>query len=81
MDAFEPGELVVKARIKTVPLKQWLVGRELRKRIARMFGERGIPVPIPEMHVHLDGTLAGAAGTGRASEAGEADAARRADRD
>ena len=26
---------MIKARIKTVPLKQWLVGRELRKRIAR----------------------------------------------
>ena len=37
VDAFEPGQLVIKARIKTVPLKQWLVGRELRKRIARVF--------------------------------------------
>ena len=35
IDAFEPDQLVVKARIKTVPQKQWLVGRELRKRIAR----------------------------------------------
>ena len=42
VDAFEPGQLVIKARIKTVPLKQWLVGRELRKRIARVFSERGI---------------------------------------
>ena len=42
VDAFEPGQLVIKARIKTVPLKQWLVGRELRKRIARVFRERGI---------------------------------------
>ncbi len=81
VDAWEPGTLVVKARIKTVPLKQWFVGRELRKRIVRVFVERRIPVPIPEMHVHLDGTLAGAAGTGRASEAGGADAAHRADRD
>ena len=42
VDAFEPGQLVIKARIKTVPLKQWVVGRELRKRIARVFSERGI---------------------------------------
>ena len=35
VDAFEPDRLVVKARIKTVPQKQWLVGRELRKRIAQ----------------------------------------------
>ena len=52
VDAWEPGTLVMKARIKTVPLKQWLVGRELRKRIARVFVERGIPVPLPETIVH-----------------------------
>jgi small conductance mechanosensitive channel len=54
VDAWEPGTLIVKARIKTVPLKQWVVGRELRKRIARVFNERGIPVPIPQMHVNVD---------------------------
>src|SRR5688500_11231194 len=32
VDAFEAERLVVKARIKTVPQKQWLVGRELLKR-------------------------------------------------
>ena len=52
VDAWEPGTLIMKARIKTVPLKQWLVGRELRKRIARMFVERGIRVPLPETIVH-----------------------------
>jgi small-conductance mechanosensitive channel len=47
IDAFEPGQLVVKGRIKTVPLKQWVVGRELRKRIARVFAERGIELAKP----------------------------------
>lgn len=47
IDAFEPGQLVVKGRIKTVPLKQWVVGRELRKRIARAFAERGIEMARP----------------------------------
>ena len=41
------------ARITTVPLKQWLVGRELRKRIARVFSERGIRMPTPRMVVDL----------------------------
>jgi small conductance mechanosensitive channel len=45
VDAFEATQLVVKGRIKTVPLKQWLVGRELRKRIAATFRERGIRIP------------------------------------
>lgn len=72
VDAWEPGTLVMKARIKTVPLKQWSVGRELRKRIAKVFVQRGISVPIPEMHLHLDGTVIGAS---RAGEAGRADGA------
>ena len=53
VDAFEPGQLVIKARIKTVPLKQWVVGRELRKRIARTFSERGIHMPTSRMVVDL----------------------------
>ncbi|NOT25203.1 MAG: mechanosensitive ion channel [Acidobacteria bacterium] len=54
VDAFEPGQLVVKARIKTVPLKQWVVGRELRKQIARMMSERGITMPTQQMTVRLE---------------------------
>jgi small conductance mechanosensitive channel len=53
VDSFEADRLVIKARIKTVPLKQWLVGRELRKRIARLFGERGIHVPSARMVVEM----------------------------
>ena len=52
VDAFEPTQLVLKGRIKTVPLKQWTVGRELRKRIARTFREQGIRTPgLPVIQV------------------------------
>jgi moderate conductance mechanosensitive channel len=54
VDAFEAGQMQVKGRIKTVPLKQWLVGRELRKRIARIFRERGIEIPVAQMHLKVD---------------------------
>jgi small conductance mechanosensitive channel len=54
VDAFEPDRLVVKARIKTVPLKQWAVGRELRKRIAATFRERGIQVPLRQVNLRVD---------------------------
>lgn len=54
IEAFEPGQLVLKARIKTVPLKQWLVGRELRRRIAKLFTERGIHAPVPQMRVRVE---------------------------
>jgi hypothetical protein len=35
-------------RIKTAPLKQWFVGRELRKRINRELEARGIQMWSPQ---------------------------------
>jgi len=54
IDAFNDSQIVLKARIKTVPLKQWMIGRELRKRMARVFAERGIAPPTGRMIVTLD---------------------------
>jgi len=54
IDAFEDAKIVVKARIKTVPLKQWLVGRELRRRMAKVFAERDIAPPTGRMIVTLE---------------------------
>jgi small-conductance mechanosensitive channel len=31
-----------------MPLKQWEVGRELRRRIAKMFVELGIEIPVTQ---------------------------------
>ena len=47
VDAFRDWSVVLKMRIKTVPLKQWDVGREFRKRLRRRFNEAGIEVPFP----------------------------------
>jgi len=54
VDAFETDRLVIKSRIKTVPQKQWLVGRELQKRIARLFRERGIQVPLRQVNLKVE---------------------------
>jgi len=54
IDAFQDAQIVVKARIKTVPLKQWLVGRELRMRMAKTFAERDIAPPTGRMIVTLE---------------------------
>jgi len=48
VDAFGDWSMVLKLRIKTVPLKQWEVGRELRKRIRRRFEREHIEIPFPE---------------------------------
>lgn len=48
VDAFAEKWLLLKVRIKTMPLKQWDVGRELRKRIKRAFDAEGIAMIFPE---------------------------------
>jgi small conductance mechanosensitive channel len=47
VDAFSEWSVKMKARIKTVPLKQWDVGRELRRRIIKAFEQRGFAIPFP----------------------------------
>jgi small conductance mechanosensitive channel len=54
MDSLEPGQFTLKGRIKTVPLKQWTVGREFLARITRTFKSRGIDLPRPTMHVYVE---------------------------
>jgi small conductance mechanosensitive channel len=47
VDAFSDWSIKMKARIKTVPLKQWEVGRELRRRLIKAFEHRGFGIPFP----------------------------------
>jgi small conductance mechanosensitive channel len=47
VDGFSDWAVQLKLRIKTVPLKQWEVGRELRKRIAGAFTQHGFHIPFP----------------------------------
>jgi moderate conductance mechanosensitive channel len=56
IDAFSDWSARMKARIKTVPLKQWVIGRELRRRIVKAFGRHGfaIPFPVPTTAVQPD---------------------------
>ncbi|MDQ3068633.1 MAG: mechanosensitive ion channel family protein [Acidobacteriota bacterium] len=42
VDAFTDTAVTIKARIKTVPLKQWDVGRELRRIAKKLFDEAGV---------------------------------------
>jgi small conductance mechanosensitive channel len=48
VDEFSENALRLKMRIKTAPLKQWFVGRELRKRINRELEARGIQMWSPQ---------------------------------
>jgi len=52
VDSFGPSEIVIRVMIKTVPLKQWYVGRELRRRIKNTFDQLGIEIPFPHTTVY-----------------------------
>ena len=47
VDSFGDWSVKLKARIKTVPLKQWYVGREFRKRVVKAFVHNGFAIPFP----------------------------------
>ncbi len=53
VDNFGSSEVTIKIMIKTLPLKQWVVGRELRRRIKNTFDEKGIEIPFPHMSVYF----------------------------
>ena len=53
VDDFGDSQVTIKVRIKTVPLKQWMVGRELRRRIKNTFDGKGIEIPFPHLSVYF----------------------------
>ncbi len=53
VDQFGDNAVVIKLRIKTLPIKQWAVGRELNRRIKKRFDELGIEIPFPQRTLHL----------------------------
>jgi len=53
VDEFADSQVTIKIRIKTLPIKQWAVGRELRRRIKNTFDARGIEIPFPHVSVYF----------------------------
>jgi len=54
VDALIDTQVTIKLRIKTLPQKQWEVGRELRRRIKNTFDERGIAIPRRAVSLYVD---------------------------
>lgn len=53
VDHFGDNAVIIKMRIKTRPIQQWSVGRELNRRIKKRFDELGIEIPFPQRTLHL----------------------------
>jgi moderate conductance mechanosensitive channel len=61
VDQFADSAVVIKARIKTRPLKQWEVGREFNRRMKNRFDELGIEIPFPHQTIYFGVDKAGEA--------------------
>lgn len=52
VDGFGDSAVIMKARFKTVPIEQWVVGREYRRRLKKAFDEQGIEIPFPHRTIY-----------------------------
>lgn len=53
LDEFGDSAIVIKARTKTLPIKQWEIGREFNRRLKRAFDARGIEIPYPHLTLYM----------------------------
>jgi moderate conductance mechanosensitive channel len=53
LDRFADSAIIVRARTKTKPIKQWFVGREFNKRLKKRFDELGIEIPFPHTTLYM----------------------------
>jgi small conductance mechanosensitive channel len=53
LDRFDDSAVVVRARTRTLPAKQWGVGREFKRRIKMKFDELDIEIPFPHTTLYM----------------------------
>lgn len=52
VDELADSAVIIKCRIKTKPIQQWRIGREMNRRIKRTFDAKGIEIPFPQRTMH-----------------------------
>lgn len=52
VDKFDDSAVIIRSRIKTLPIQQWGVARELRRRVKNTFDEKGIEIPFPHITIY-----------------------------
>jgi moderate conductance mechanosensitive channel len=53
VDKLDNSAVIIKGRIKTLPIQQWTVGREFLRRIKLRFDEKNIEIPFPHSTVYF----------------------------
>ena len=61
VDALADSAVVIKVRLKTVPIKQWSVKREFNRRMKKLFDDHGIEIPFPHTTIYFGTDHDGAA--------------------
>ncbi|MCD6308430.1 MAG: mechanosensitive ion channel family protein [Candidatus Latescibacteria bacterium] len=61
LDEFADSAVIVKARTKTKPIKQWRIGREYKRRLKKRFDEMDIEIPFPHVTLYMGREKDGAA--------------------
>lgn len=59
LDRMGDSSVTVKARIKTLPIKQWWVGREMNRRLRTRFQAENVRMPSPTTIVRFEPPLTG----------------------
>ncbi len=53
LHSFADSAVVIRARIKTIPSKQWATGREYNRRMKAAFDAHGIEIPFPHSTIYF----------------------------
>lgn len=73
VNALADSAVIIRCQAKTLPLKQWDVARELRRRIKNRFDREGIEIPFPHTTLYWgDGQMPGPAPAAAGSRNDEA---------
>jgi small conductance mechanosensitive channel len=53
LDSFADSSMVIKGRIRTLPLKQWTIARQYRIRLKKAFDKNKIEIPFPHVSLYF----------------------------
>lgn len=53
VDKFDSSSVIIKGRIKTRPIRQWMIGREYLRRIKLAFDTANIEIPFPHQTIYF----------------------------